>query len=477
VLTNLRRVRFGLAASCVLSAVVAAAWVAGPAAAAPAGQAAQAAQTAHAAQATPATTAASSGIPTSAKNQLTREMTAALQLTDGHGVTVALLDTLVSQISELNGKLTVGPNYAPLRGSSTADGTVIASLIAGSGTTTTNPYGTEGTAPGARILSEGILDQNTNTVINNQFLANGTWQGLVAQAIRYAVDHGASVIVVDESGDINSDALDSAVAYAASKKAVVIGSAFAASGTSSDLEYPDSLPGVINFSGTTISGLPGPQTHERYAANASVLIAAPDNQLDATGPGNQPYQAWSYDTAVAWVAGTVAMIKSLYPQISPAMVATALATSASYHPAGGYNTTIGYGLINPLGALQEAANLVKVQATAKPGAGVASATARFGTAQPATIRAVHHATAKLAGFGGAIVVGAVLLVLAFWLRARGRRRAAAGRHSAGLGFGPPPALAGTPPDWPGPPPAARGTPPDWPAPPPAAGGTPPDWFS
>jgi hypothetical protein len=445
VLTDRRRFRFGLAASCVLSAVVAAAWVAGPAAAATAGREASAASAASAAP------AAGSGIPGSAKSQLTSEMRAALQLTDGHGVTVALLDTMVSQISELSGKLTIGPNYAPLRGASTADGTVIASLIAGSGTTTTNPFGTEGTAPGARILSVGILDQNATALINNQFVANGTWQGLVAQGIRYAVDHGASVIVVDESGATDSNALDSAVAYAISKNAVVIGSTYPASSDGANFAYPDSLPGVINFSGTTISGLPAPQNHEQYATNASVLITAPDNQLDATGPGNQPYTAWNYDTAVAWVAGTVAMIKSLYPQITPAMVATALSSAASYHPAGGYNTTIGYGLINPLGALQQAAILVKLQATAKPGPGVVSAAARFGKAQPATIRAVHHAEAKLAGFGGAIVAGVVLLVLAFWLRARARRRVRAGRHTVVVGAGLPPAAAATPPD----------TPPDW----------------
>ena len=427
-LINLRRVRFGLAASFVLSAVVAAACAAGPAAAAQAAQ---------------ASSAAGSGIPASAKDQLASELTAALQLADGHGVTVALLDTLVSPISELAGKLTNGPNYAPIAGYDTTDGTVIASLIAGSGTTTTKPFGTTGTAPGARILAEGILDfdPNSATLIENKYAASGTWQGLVAQAIRYAADHGASVIVVGESGATNSDALDSAVAYAISKNTVVIGTGFATSGTSSDLQYPDSLPGVINFSGTTLSGLPAPQNSEQYAANDSVLITTPDNTVDATGPDNQPYKAWDYYPAVAWVAGTVALIKSLYPQISPAMVAAALAMSASYHPAGGYNTTIGYGLINPLGALHEAASLMNLSAKAKPGSGVLSAGTWLGPTPPATIRAVQHSVVKLAGFGAAIIVGAVLLTLAFWLRAR-RRRAGADPDIVAAATGPPPAPPG-----------------------------------
>jgi hypothetical protein len=434
VLINLRSARLGLAAGSMLSAVIAAAWIAGPAAAA------QAAPTRTAA------TAAGSGIPASAKNLLVSEMTAALQLTDGHGVTVALLDSLVSQISELSGKLTVGPNYAPLPGASTAEGTVIASMIAGSGTTTTNPFGTEGTAPGARILSEGIVNFASKSAQEQHYESDGVWQGIAAQAITYAANHGASVIVVAMSGGDSAD-LDAAVAYAISKNAVVISPSAADPSDLNTFYYPDSLPGVINFTGTTLSGMPPPQSKESYPTNDSVLIAAPDNTLDATGPGNAPYQAWGYNSAVAWVAGTVALIKSLYPQISPAIVATALAMSASYHPAGGYNTTIGYGLINPLGALHEAASLVKLQATAKPGSGVVPTAARFGKAPPATIRAVHHATIKLAGFGGAIVVGAVLLVLAFWLRARGRRRVRAGRHSGGIGGGLPPAAAATPPDW------------------------------
>jgi Subtilase family len=429
VLINFRKARLGLAASSVLTAIVAAAWVAGPAAAA---------------QAASATAAAGSGIPASAANQLASEMTAALQLTDGHGVTIAILDTQASQISELAGKLTIGPDYAPLPGASTTDGTVIASMIAGSGPTTVNAYGTTGQAPGASILSEGIWNPDNNSSLEKHYESDGVWQGIAAKAIRYAVDHGASVIVVGVSGG-DSAVLDAAVAYALAKNAVVIGSSLPDENDANTLMYPDSTPGVINFSGTTLSGQPPPQSAEQYPTNDSVLITAPDNTLDATGPGNQPYQAWGYDSAVAWVAGTVALIKSLYPQISPAMVASALAMSASYHPAGGYNTTIGYGLINPLGALHEAASLVNLRATAKPGPGVLSAAARFGAAPPATIHAVRHSIIELAGFGAAIIIGAALLALAFRLRARGRR---AGAHKGPpvTGAAPLPEAAAPPPE-------------------------------
>ena len=66
---------------------------------------------------------------------------------------------------------------------------------------------------------------------------------------------------------------------------------------------------------------------------------------------------------------------------------------------GAGNTTIGYGLINPLGALHEAASLMNLSAKAKPGSGVLSAGTWLGPTPPATIRAVQHSVVKLAGFG------------------------------------------------------------------------------
>jgi Subtilase family len=374
--------------------------------------------------ATAGRTAFAQGIPAGAQNQLGSEMTAAWQISTGQGVTIALLDTAVDPVSDLAGRLTAGPDFAPVPGSSAADGTVIASLIAGSGPTAGNAFGGVGRAPGARILSEQIWDpQDTSSQEQHDESAN-VWPGVVAEAIRYAVNHGASVIVDTESGTDMSVSLESAVAYAVSKNVVVIGGSAAYTGDQQAFSYPDSLPGVINFSGTTLSGLQPPNNSELYPVNDSVLVTTPDNTMDTTGPGNQPYAAWGYDAAVAWVAGTVALIKSVYPQITPAMVISALALSASYPPAGGYNTTIGFGLINPLGALHEAASLMKQHASAAPGPTALAGTARFSKVSPGVIHAVRHSIVKLVGYSAAIVIGVALLVLAAALLRRRRRRGA-----------------------------------------------------
>jgi hypothetical protein len=364
------------------------------------------------------------GIPVAAANQLGSEISAAWQISTGQGVTIAVLDTSVDPVSDLAGRLTVGPDFAPVPGASAVDGTVLASLIAGSGPTEANAFGAVGRAPGARILAEQIWDPENTSPQEQHDETTGIWQGIVAGAIRYAVNHGASVIVDGESAGYNSVSLQSAVAYAVSKDVVVIGASTTYPGSQDTPSYPDSLPGVINFSGTTISGVPGPGSPELYPINDSVLVTAPDNSMAATGPGDQPYEGFGYYTAVAWVAGTVALIKSVYPQITPAQVISALALSASYPPAGGYNTTIGFGLINPLGALHEAASLMKQRASATPGPTALTATARFSSTSPGVIHAVRHSMVKLAGYSAAIVIGVALLVLAAALRRRRPRRGA-----------------------------------------------------
>ena len=360
--------------------------------------------------------AASDRFPASAESRLAAEMRQAWRISRGRGVTVAVLSTAVDSVKGLTSRLTVGPDYAPVAGASAVDGTVLASLIAGHGEAGTSPFGSIGRAPDARILAEQIVDYNSSG--GTRYQKAGTWQAIMARAIRYAVNHGAGVIVTFESGIADSAALESAVAYAISRDVVVLGTGAAGRGKPTPPEYPDSSPGVINFTGQSLSGLPQPSKPVSTPANSSVLLTVPDNGLPTTGPGSHPYTAWGDYSEIAWVAGTVALIKSAYPRITPAQVARALAESASYHPAGGYDTTVGFGLINPAGALHDAARLLQLGTTAAPGPGVVSPSARFGVTPVAVISAVHHSTALLAAYAAAIGAGVMLLAVALVLAIR-----------------------------------------------------------
>jgi hypothetical protein len=358
--------------------------------------------------------------PASAKSRLAAEMREAWHITRGRGVTIAVLSTAVDAVSGLSGKLAIGPDYAPLAGASATEGTVLASLIAGSGPASTSPFGSIGRAPAARVLAERIVDSSSGRAAA-AYQKNGTWQAIMAKAIRYAANHGADVIVTFEAGTADSAVLESAVAYAISRNVVVLGSSAAAGGKMTPLEFPDSAPGVINFTGQLLTGLPKPSKAVTTPANSSILLTAPDNVMPETGPGSQPYTAWGDYSDIAWVAGTVALIKSVYPHITPAQVALALAESASYRPAGGYDTTVGFGLLNPAGALHAAARVQRLGVTAAPGPEVVGPRARFGVPQGGVISAVRHSKILLAGYAGAIIAGVVLLCVALLLGVRWRR--------------------------------------------------------
>ncbi|HEU5421240.1 MAG TPA: hypothetical protein VFV41_26380 [Streptosporangiaceae bacterium] len=428
----LRRARVLAAAGCaVLICALAAAPAAsaGPASAANRSAVAATAAAAARASAAAARSAAASagarsvagGIPASAKDRFVSEVQKAWQITKGGGVTVAVLATHIDSVSGLSGKLITGPDLVPDPSGLSTDGTVLASLIAGSGPTSSQVFGTIGRAPAARILSVPVVDYGGHDAAKYQ--REGTWDALEARGIRYAVRHGAKVIVTFESGypgPGTETALASAVAYAISRNVVVLGGSSVWGHRPNALQVPDDLPGVINFSGTVISGLPSPAHEPRWPANYSVVVTAPANTLVATGPGSVPYTAWGNYATIAWVAGTVALIKSVYPHIPPALVARALATSASYHPAGGYSAKRGFGLLNPQGALHAARRLLKLRRTAAPGGAVQSPAARFGAGPQPAISAAQHSTVKLAGFGGAIVAGLVLLVVALLLARRRR---------------------------------------------------------
>lgn len=174
--------------------------------------------------------------------------------------------------------------------------------------------------------------------------------------------------------------------------------------------------------------MPRPRRRERRrprrSAPAGNGYPPPGNSYG--GPVGSSGETSSIDgpeAAAAFVAGTAALVKSLYPHLSPMLVSRALALSARYRPPGGYNTTLGFGLVNPYGALTEAAQLVKLSgAAASPAVTAASpngqdAVAAFGPPLPPIVT-VHHSTAKLAECGAAAVIGLICLVAAFLLHRR-----------------------------------------------------------
>lgn len=382
-----------------------------------------AAVTAPSASAARSTTATAVSFGPGAGTRLANDMLNAWKISQGSGVTVAVLSTGVDpSVTGLAGKVVTGPDYVSLPFPAPLEGTLLASAIAGSGPTSASPIAPIGRAPQAKILSIRIAP-DANVPGAAAWSKTADWDGLIARGITAAARDGAQVIYVDAYAGDGSAQLEQAVAYATSKNAVVIVSEYHSSADPNAQTYPGSLPGVLGAGTVFLPGLIPPTSKFASPVNESILVSAPGDQLAAYAPSGLGYAAQNVFSAGAWLTGTVVLIKSVYPSLPPALVARAIALSARDHPPGGYNTTVGFGLINPAGALQEASVLTKLGSTAVPGPGVASPSARLAAGPaPGVIDAVHHSAAKLAGMGGAIAFGLVCLVLAALLARRWRRQ-------------------------------------------------------
>ncbi len=222
----------------------------------------------------------------------------------------------------LAGDVTTGPSFGNVAGDTNAAGTVFASGVAGRGPSGSNPAGTLGLAPAARILAERVPSHG----------GNGPFQRAYAAAIRYAAGHGAQVIYV--AGEAYQDAavLDRAVEYAEARNAVVISPEYPGRGVPRNAStVPGSLPGVLGAATVLLPGMTAPSKFIASPANESILVAAPGDVLTVTGPLGQGYQMFNSLASAAWLAATVALIKSVYPHLPVSLVDLAIARSARDH--------------------------------------------------------------------------------------------------------------------------------------------------
>jgi membrane-anchored mycosin MYCP len=334
-------------------------------------------------------------------------------LTTGAGVTVAVIDSGVSAgIPALSGRVDSGPDLLDDGGSSMSDcsghGSLVAGIIAGS------PVGSDpfhGVAPGARIMS---IRQNVQLPGESP---QGTTTGL-AEAVRYAADHGAEVVNISSTSVVDDPALRTAVQYAQEKDVVVVAAAgnddlgLSADHTATTY-YPAAYPGVLAVAGTDAND----QRVDTSHVASYVAIAAPGKDVVSTGPNGPGKYAVVTGTSFAtpFVAGVAALVRAYRPTETAKQVIARLEATADPPPGG--NAGIGAGIVDPylaVTALLPAEN--GVSQTSAP----AVRPAALPTAAPVAARggvgpAVLGAVAALG------VIGAVL-GMGLWLpRGRARR--------------------------------------------------------
>ena len=317
---------------------------------------------------------------------------AAWSVTRGAGVTVAVIDSGVNpHVSDLSGSVISGPNYTGVttRPSSRdwgVHGTWMASLIAGHGHDG-GLSGVTGTAPAAQILSIRVIPDRADPHYGKYEREEETViQRSLANGIKYAVTHGAKVISMSIGYSAPSNTVRAELQDAYDHGVVVIASAGNSGGPDSAKHghpapesFPADYPGVISVSAVSASGAVANFSSD----NLSVKVAAPGVSVPAQGRDGMYWLVSGTSPACALVAGVAALIKSKYPRLAPDLVATALTSTTTDRPAGGYDSQVGFGIVDAAAALTKAGRLAGV----RPEATSIKGTVRYhGVLPPAPVR-------------------------------------------------------------------------------------------
>jgi serine protease len=201
-------------------------------------------------------------------NFLNIKVESAWDETKGAGVTVAVIDTGVSQVPDLRStKFVPGYDFVNDRTEATDDnghGTHVAGTIAQS---TNNSYGVAGIAYEANIMPLKVLAASGGGTVAD-----------IAEAIRFAADHNADVINMSLGGGGDTDLMREAIDYAHSKGVVIV--AAAGNANSNSASYPARYPKVIAVSALDSTGVKAPYSN----FGAGVDISAPGGSTSGNNP-------------------------------------------------------------------------------------------------------------------------------------------------------------------------------------------------
>ncbi|MFI1199845.1 S8 family serine peptidase [Streptomyces sp. NPDC020883] len=386
------------------------------------------------------------------------------KIATGKGVTVAVIDDGVqSQHPDLKGNVLPGKSFddggsgEPLPGGDT-HGTQMASEIAAHGHGPGGESGVKGLAPDAKILPLRL----------NKMTEDG-----FAPSIRYAVDHGASVINISIANDTKSPEDEKAIAYALKHNVLIVVASGNDGKGAEGIGYPGSYPGVLTVGGVA-------NTTEIWSGSnygPPVLLTAPAVDIVSAGDsGTSKYQKGTGTSdSAAYVSAAAALLRQKFPDLTAGQIANRLTKTAGLPPsAKGIplpDAHYGYGFIRPLRALTsdipagpKNGPLKMPQDQASSGGNQANSAGSSGSdpaSQPVKKKGWTPAfTAMVAGAGLFVVVVIVLIVVL--VRKKSRRN---GPPPGGPGgFGGPGGPGGFAP-YPPAPPQQPGAPGSYPPPP------------
>ncbi|MEV0269587.1 S8 family serine peptidase [Hamadaea sp. NPDC050747] len=261
-------------------------------------------------------------------------LTVANELSQGEGVKVAVIDTGVDATHpDIAGSVVAGTD---LTGLGTSDGftdvdghgTSMASLIVGHGRI-------KGVAPKATVVAVRAA-----TGLNSSSTKTG-------EAVRWAIAQKIKVISISQAYAEDDLVLRQAIAAAVAADIVVVAGA-GNKPQATHVMFPAAYTGVLAVSGTDDQG----QLSSKSATGPEVVVAAPSDHVSVAYKSHTRVSTTGTSNSTALVAGTVALLRSKYPDARAADIIEMLTSTATDKGAAGRDEQFGFGLVDPAAALR-----------------------------------------------------------------------------------------------------------------------------
>jgi thermitase len=234
-------------------------------------------------------------------------------------VTIAILDTGVSPVPDLEGALLPGVDLVNNDDDARDDnghGTQVASVAAAR---VNNGVGIAGVCGRCSVLPVKVLDANGSGSV-----------ATVAQGIAWAVDHGARIVNLSAAGPTDDAALDAAIENAVARGVTVV---IAAGNAGSTDPAAGGYPAAAASSAIRVAGVDRAGALYSWSNHGPwVDVAAPGALATAARDGSFLLGAQGTSLAAPMVAGVAGLLLSYQPSLSPAAVKSLVTTNGVAAP-------------------------------------------------------------------------------------------------------------------------------------------------